>query len=75
MREMIERRGGKLPTPLRQPGLINETVDLDAVARDEQNEMQGYHGLDIDDASGMKMFCELSAHHHQSGGVRCSYRC
>lgn len=56
MREMIERRGGKLPTPLRQPGLINETVDLDAVARDEQNEMQGYHGLDIDDASGMKMF-------------------
>ena len=34
-------------------------VDLEAIAREEQDEMQGYHGLNVDDASGMKMFCEL----------------
>ena len=59
MREMIERRGGKLPdlTPEQQMDApAQATIDLEAIAREEQQEMQGYHGLNVDEASGMKMF-------------------
>jgi len=58
MREMLDRNGVLPPEPEGDaPAPIS--ADLGEIAADEQGEMEGYHGLNVDDASGMKMFCAL----------------
>jgi hypothetical protein len=58
MREMIERKGGKLPVAEREQGEAPVVVvDLAEIAQREKDDMNGYHGLSVDDASGLKMFC------------------
>lgn len=57
MREMLDRNGVLPPEPeADQPQSAAISADMGEIARDEQEEMEGYHGLNIDDASGMKMF-------------------
>ena len=66
MRELIERKGGTLPPSEAEPAAARASsgaptikVDRQALAREEDG-MQGYHGLTVDDASGMKMFCKFT---------------
>jgi len=55
MREMLGNKGVLPPEPEPETSAA-PTTDLGAIAADEQEEMEGYHGLTIDDASGNKMF-------------------
>ena len=52
LRNMLDRNG-VMPAPLPEP---EDPVDLEAVARAEEDEMAGYHGLSVDGVSGMQMF-------------------
>ena len=57
MREILDRNGVLPPEPEPdEPAPVS--ADLGQIAADEQQQMEGYHGLTTDDASGMKMFCE-----------------
>ena len=55
VREMLGNKGVLPPEPEPETSAA-PTTDLGAIAADEQEEMEGYHGLTIDDASGNKMF-------------------
>jgi hypothetical protein len=57
MREMLDRNGVLPPEPQQEAALAPVSADLGQIAADEQEQMEGYHGLTTDDASGMKMFC------------------
>lgn len=59
MREMLDRNGVLPPEP-EPEGPAPVKADLGEIAADEQDQMEGYHGLTTDDASGMKMFCASS---------------
>ncbi len=59
MREMLDRNGVLPPEPQQEAALAPVLADLEQIAADEQEQMEGYHGLTTDDASGMKMFCAL----------------
>lgn len=60
MREILDRNGVLPPEP--EPDApAPVSADLEQIAADEQEQMEGYHGLTTDDASGMKMFCESPA--------------
>lgn len=56
MREMLDRNGVLPPEP-EPEGPAPVSADLGEIAADEREQMEGYHGLTTDDASGMKMFC------------------
>ena len=55
MREMLGNKGVLPPEPEPETSAA-PTTDLGAIAADEQEEMEGYHGLTIDVPSGNKMF-------------------
>ena len=59
MREMLDRNGVLPPEP-EPDGPAPVSADLGQIAADEREQMEGYHGLTTDDASGMKMFCTPS---------------